>query len=170
MTLGILSQFRHNNRLSSPACFLPSHFLAVGSALLHTDVGPFLGALGAEWGAVSPGAVAEGPPFSPSSTPRCSFQSLGNGKLIQLLGAEQCGCAAKSSYFWILPPPCPTQAPQLSAERCFPRNITRHGVGLWHVINTEQPKCAAGTAFQVVLWDPSRKGNSPPDLIAKGFG
>lgn len=89
--------------------FSPQTLPGVHSALLHADVGPFLGALAPEWGAVSPGAVAEWPYFSPSSTPHGSFQSLGNGKLIQLLGAEQCSCAVKSGYFWIFLPPCPTQ-------------------------------------------------------------
>lgn len=65
---------------------------------------------------MSPGTVINGlpvpllppPPFSPV------FWEL--GKLIQLLGVEQCGCAVKSGYFWILPPLCPTQATQLSGK------------------------------------------------------
>lgn len=32
------------------------------------------------------------------------------------------------------------------------------------------PSVPLGTAFRGVLWDPSRKENFPPDLIAKGFG
>lgn len=42
------------------------------------------------------------------------------GKLIQLLGAEQCGSAVRASYFWILLPPCPTQATRRIRGEMFP--------------------------------------------------
>lgn len=66
------------------------------------------------------------------------------GKPIQRPGAGQCGHAVKSYYSWIFLPPYPTKATQLSVERCFPRNTTQHRVGLWHVINTEQPSVPLG--------------------------
>lgn len=112
-------------------------------------------------------AVNKWPSCPPAPTPTAFSSPCGIGKLIQLLGAEQCTCSVKSGYFWILLPPRPTQAIQISVERCFPRNTTQHRVGLQYVINTEQGKCAAGTAFQGALWDLSGKGNYPPYLIAK---